>query len=217
VKPLGLFGGTFDPIHFGHLRTAFELVDVLDLERVAFIPAGDPPHRAAPAAGAALRLAMVEAAVGDEPRFFVDDREVRRAGRSYTVLTLEELRRERGEQPLVLIIGMDAFAGLPTWHRWGELLSLAHIVVAHRPGATLPVAGELAAWLGQHVTDDPAALGRSPAGGVFVHAGTQLDIASTEVRDVLRSGEDPRYLMPEAVRRMILSTGVYARQREDEG
>jgi nicotinate-nucleotide adenylyltransferase len=217
VKPLGLFGGTFDPIHFGHLRTAFELVDVLGLERVAFIPAGDPPHRAPPAANAALRLAMVEAAVGDEARFCVDDREIRRAGRSYTVLTLEELRRERGPQPLVLIVGMDAFAGLPTWHRWGELLSLAHIVVAHRPGAVLPVAGELVPWLARHGTRDPADLGRAPAGRVFVHAGTQLDIASTEVREVLNSGGDPRYLMPEAVRRMILDTGVYARPREDEG
>jgi nicotinate-nucleotide adenylyltransferase len=217
VPPLGIFGGTFDPIHFGHLRAAFELAEVLALEQVLFVPAADPPHRAAPLAGAAQRFAMVRAAIEGEPRFVADDRELRRAGPSYTVLTLEELRAEQGTRPLVLLLGLDAFEGLATWHRWEELLTLAHIAVARRPGAALPSSGALAALLEQRGVADPRRLQASPAGCLFVHPGTQLDISSTEVRTALGAGRDPRYLMPEAVRRMILDTGNYARPGEAEG
>ena len=139
--PFGVFGGMFDPIHYGHLRTAHELFELLDLEAIAFVPAGDPPHRAAPLADGATRLAMLRAAVEGDARFLVDDRELRRSGPSYTVLTLEELRAERGAQPIVLIMGMDAFAGLDSWHRAADLLGLAHIVVAVRPGSQPPRGG----------------------------------------------------------------------------
>ena len=105
MRPFGVFGGMFDPIHFGHLRAAHELHERLALESVGFFPAGDPPHRAAPLADARTRLAMLRAAVADDPRFLVDDRELRRPGPSYTILTLEELRAERGAQPLVLLLG----------------------------------------------------------------------------------------------------------------
>jgi nicotinate-nucleotide adenylyltransferase len=138
MRPFGVFGGMFDPIHYGHLRTAHELHETLGLDVIAFVPAGDPPHRAAPLADASTRLAMVQAAVEDDPRFLVDDREMRRPGPSYTVLTLEELRAERGSQPIALIMGMDAFAGLDRWHRAAALIGLAHLVVAIRPQA--PVA-----------------------------------------------------------------------------
>jgi nicotinate-nucleotide adenylyltransferase len=217
MRPVGLFGGTFDPIHFGHLRAAFELTELLDLDRVLFIPAADPPHRGRPLAHAQARLAMVQAAVEDEESFHVDDREMRRPGPSYTVLTLEELRREHGDTPLVLLLGMDAFLGLPTWHRWQELLELAHVAVAHRPGATLPSSGELGRLIERCRARDRAEIAAAPAGKVFVHPGTQLDISSTDLRAALRAGRDPRYLMPEAVRRMINATGIYARQGETEG
>lgn len=217
MRPIGLFGGTFDPIHFGHLRAAFELAELLDLERVLFIPAADPPHRGRPLADAQTRLAMVRAALEDEDGFAVDDRELRRPGPSYTVLTLEELRREYGATPLVLLLGMDAFLGLPTWHRWQELLGLAHVAVAHRPGATLPSTGELGRLLERCRARDRGDIAAAPAGRIFVHPGTQLDISSTDLRETLRAGRDPRYLMPEAVRRMINATGIYARQGETEG
>jgi len=217
MRPIGLFGGTFDPIHFGHLRAAFELTELLDLQRVLFIPAADPPHRGRPLADAQTRLAMVRAAVEDEDSFVVDDRELRRPGPSYTVLTLEELRLEHATTPLVLLLGMDAFLGLPTWHRWQELLDLAHVAVAHRPGATLPSTGELGRLLGERRAKDRAEIAAAPAGRIFVHPGTQLDISSTDLREALRAGRDPRYLMPEAVRRMINATGIYARQGEKEG
>lgn len=217
MRPLGIFGGTFDPIHNGHLRTAFELAECLDLERVLFVPAADPPHRPAPRVPAARRLEFVRAAIVDEPRFQLDERELRRGGRSYTVLTLEELRAERGAQPLVLCLGMDAFLGLPDWHRWTELTRLAHLAVAHRPGFGLPSAGPLGDLIARSRAQSAQDLAAAPAGRVFFFAGTQVELSATELRSVLESGRDPRYLMPEPVRRMILATGAYARPGENEG
>ena len=211
MRPFGVFGGMFDPIHYGHLRTAHELHELLGLEAVAFVPAGDPPHRATPLADAATRLEMVRAAVGHDPHFVVDDRELRRAGPSYTILTLEELRAERGAQPLVLIVGMDAFAGIDLWHRAAELISLAHIVVARRPEASLPATGLAAALVAERRCGDPARLADSPAGLVYVCENTELVLSSSAVRAVIAGGRDPRYLMPEAARRIILARGSYAR------
>ncbi len=213
MRPLGILGGTFDPVHHGHLRTALEVAEALETERVLLVPAGDPPHRAAPVADGATRLALLRAAIGDEPRLGVDDRELRRTVPSYTVLTLEEMRHERGGQPLLLILGMDAFAGLAGWHRWMEIVGLAHIVVAHRPGWSPPDAGAVADLWRAHGTDDPSALSAAPAGRVLLLPTTQLDIAASRLREKLSAGRDPRYLMPEAVRRMIHETGAYARKR----
>ena len=141
MQPIGLFGGTFDPIHYGHLRTAFELWQELRLAEVRFLPTGSPPHRDDPLASSELRLAMVRAAVADQPAFVVDDREIRRTGISYSVDTVTELRAEYPDRSLCLLLGMDAFLGLPNWHRWRDLLGLAHIVVAHRPGWKAPTRG----------------------------------------------------------------------------
>ena len=214
MRPFGVFGGMFDPIHYGHLRTAHELHEILGLEAIAFLPAGDPPHRAAPLADAATRLAMVRAAVQDDPRFIVDDRELRRAGPSWTVLTLEELRAERGRQPIALIMGMDAFAGLDRWHRASDLIGLAHLVIAIRPKAPAPGDGLAAMLLRENCCEEPARLSECPAGLVYVSRGTQLDLSSSAVRNVVAAGRDPRYLMPEAARRIILARGSYARSGE---
>lgn len=212
LRPLALLGGTFDPVHHGHLRTALEVALALDAERVLLIPAGQPPHRAPPVAPAAARLALLEAAIADEPRLAVDDRELRRAGPSYTVLTLEELRRERGTQPLALVLGMDAFLGLASWHRWTELIEFAHLVVAHRPGWSPPQDGPVGAlWRERHALQ-AAELAARPAGRVLALATTQLDIAASRLREMLAAGDDPRYLMPDAVRRMIRAQGLYARK-----
>ena len=214
MRPFGVFGGMFDPVHFGHLRTAHELCELLDLEAVTFVPAGDPPHRAAPLADAATRLAVLRAAIGDDPRFRVDDRELRRRGPSYTVLTLEELRGERGNQPIALIMGMDAFAGIERWHRAEDLLALAHVVVALRPHARLPDEGLGARLLRERRAASAAQLSELPAGLVHVSDNTQLDLSSSAVRAVVAAGRDPRYLMPEPARRIILGTGSYARPGE---
>jgi nicotinate-nucleotide adenylyltransferase len=211
VRPFGVFGGMFDPVHYGHLRTAHELHELLGLDAVAFLPAGDPPHRAAPLAAAETRLDLLRAAVADDPRFIVDDRELRRRGPSYTILTLEELRAERGAQPLALIMGMDAFAGIDRWHRAAELLALAHVVVALRPRSPLPRERLAAELLREQSATDPAQLAKSSAGLVYICDNTQLDVSSSSVRAVISAGRDPRYLMPEAARRIILATGSYAR------
>jgi len=211
MRPIGVFGGTFDPIHYGHLRTAFELWQELRLTEVRFLPTGSPPHRDPPYASPELRLAMVKAAVADQPSFIVDDREVRRSGLSYSVDTLTELRQELPDRSLCLILGMDAFLGLPNWHRWRELLNLTHIVVAHRPGWKAPTMGPLGEVMVDHGTGSIRELHEKPAGCIYVHAVTQLEISSTELRALIEAGRDPRYLVPESVREIIRETRSYVR------
>jgi len=210
MNPIGIFGGTFDPIHFGHLRPAFELSQALKLAEVRFLPAGNPPHRQATLASAELRLAMVKAAVAGERRFVVDDREVRRTGASYSVDTLTELRAEFPDRSLCLMLGMDAFLGLPDWHRWRDILDLAHVVVWHRPGWKAPVHGPLGEVMVDRGTGAIRELHEQKAGRVYIHAVTQLEIASTQLRQVIVSGTDPRYLVPDEVRKIIVETGCYA-------
>ena len=214
MQPIGLFGGTFDPIHYGHLRTAFELWQELRLAEIRFMPTGSPPHREQPYATPELRLAMVEAAVASQPAFVVDDREVRRTGVSYSVDTLTEVRKEFPDRSLCLLLGMDAFLGRPNWHRWRELLDLAHIVVAHRPGWKAPTMGPLGEVMVDHGTGTIRDLHQNPSGRVYVHAVTQLEISSTELRQLIIAGRDPQYLVPEEVRQIIQETRCYApRQR----
>lgn len=211
MHPIGIFGGTFDPIHYGHLRTAFELLQALRLSEVRFMPAGDPPHRDITVASPELRLQMVKAAIGQQPGFNVDDREMRRAGPSYSVDTLAELRAEMPDRSLCLIVGMDAFLGLPKWHQWQDILKLAHLVVAHRPGWRAPTQGPLGELLVDGGTGRVDDLHEAKAGRIFIHAVTQLEISSTEVRNLVASGRDPRYLMPDPVRDIIQRSACYTR------
>ena len=209
MKPIGIFGGTFDPIHYGHLRTAFELLQTLHFEEVRFIPCGDPPHRGVTFAPATLRLDMVRLATGNEPGFVVDDRELRREGPSYSVDTLDSLRKEFPGRSLCLITGMDAFLALPTWHRWDEILDFAHIIVAHRPGWLAPDEGALGEILAERRTGNQKDLHDKRKGSIYVHAVTQLEIASTEIRSLVAGGYDPRYLMPDSVRDAIIESSCY--------
>ena len=213
MEPIGLFGGTFDPIHYGHLRTAFELWLTLKLAEVRFLPSGSPPHRDETVASAELRLAMVKAAVADQPAFVVDDREVRRKGLSYSVDTLTELRNENPDRSLCLLLGMDAFLGLPSWRRWRDLLELTNVVVVNRPGWKAPLSGPLGEVLVDRGTGTIRDLHEHKAGRIYVHAVTQLEISSTELRQQLVAGRDPRYLVADPVRRIIIETGCYAERR----
>jgi nicotinate-nucleotide adenylyltransferase len=214
MSALGIFGGTFDPIHFGHLRTAFELLQTLELAEVRFVPAGDPPHRARPLCDARTRVAMVRAAVADQPGFVVDDREIHRTGPSYSVLTLRELRAQWPGRALCMIVGMDAFLGLPDWHEWRDVLRLAHVVVAHRPGWSVPSTGILGELLAELGTRDRRELHAREAGRVLIEAVTQLEISSTDLRDLIVGGRDPRYLLPDPVRDIIRATGCYVPKTE---
>ena len=211
--PLGLFGGTFDPIHLGHLRTAYELLRALKLQELRFLPTGNPPHRDATSADAEQRLALVRAAVADQPGFTVDDREVRRDGLSYSVDTLTELRAEFPGRSLCLMVGMDAFLGLPHWHRWRDIFDLAHVVVAHRPGWKAPTQGPLGEVMVDRGTGAVRDLHEAPAGRIFVHAVTQLEISSTELRQLIAAGGDPRYLVPNSVRVLLGQLKCYARHQ----
>jgi len=209
MKPIGVFGGTFDPVHYGHLRSAFEMLQALDFDEVRFIPCSDPPHRGLTYASAAQRKRLVELAIAGQPGFVADDRELQRGGPSYTVDTLTTLREEFPDRSLGLIVGMDAFLGLPGWHRWDELLNIAHIVVAHRPGWKAPDIGALGALISDFGTHRVEDLHATTHGHIHIHAVTQLEIASTEIRQLIAAGRDPRFLMPDAVRNEILDIGLY--------
>jgi nicotinate-nucleotide adenylyltransferase len=207
---MGVFGGTFDPIHYGHLRTAFEMLQALRFEDVRFIPCGDPPHRGSTYATAKQRFRMVELAIEGQDGLIADDRELKRGGPSYTMDTLLTLREEFPDRALGLILGMDAFLGLPTWHRWQEILDAAHIIVAHRPGWKAPDMGPLGDLISEFGTHRVNDLHTSLQGRVHIHAVTQLEISSTEIRDLVAAGRDPRFLMPDAVRDEIRNSGCYA-------
>ena len=213
--PIGIIGGTFDPVHYGHLRLAEELGETLKLGEVRLIPSGTPPHCSAPQVAAAHRLAMVRLAVSGNPRFTVDEREVRRAGPAYTFDTLAELRAEAGEsRSLVLLLGADAFLEFATWHRWHEIFGLAHVAVAHRPGYPVERWAErmpqpLAREYSERLIQQPLATHLRPAGSVMVVPFTALDISATAIRDLLRAGASPRYLLPASVLDYIQSNKLY--------
>jgi nicotinate-nucleotide adenylyltransferase len=195
MKPLALFGGTFDPVHLGHLSVAWEASELLDAE-VRLMPAHVPPHRHAPTASPAQRVAMLNAALQGQDRLSLDTRELRREGPSYTIHTLRELREEQGDRPLVLLLGADAFANLPSWHSWRELFDYAHIGVLNRPGIDAAWSVELAVEILPRRVSDPKVLQELPGGKVIELAVTPLEISATRIRDLLAEGRDPRYLLP---------------------
>jgi len=216
TAPVGILGGTFDPIHFGHLRLAEEVAQTLRLSEVRFVPSGTPPHRAAPRTPTLHRLAMVRLAASGNQLFKVDEREVRRTGPAYTFDTLTEIRAEIGASvPLVLMVGADAFHDFAAWHRWHELFGLAHVAVAHRPGFPVerwrdsmpqPLGREYATRLMQQ----PLAVHLAPAGGIAVIPFTALDISATAIRALVAGGGSPRYLLPDPVLDYIRREGLYS-------
>lgn len=209
-RPIGILGGTFDPIHYGHLRPALELLETLELAEVRFIPCRIPAHRGTPQVTAEQRLMLVQAAIAGQPGFIADDRELRREGTSYMVDTLATLRDEFGQEtPLCLIIGADAFRELSTWSRWQDLVKVAHIVVMQRPGAPQALPATLAEWAAPRIAPDAATLRERPAGRILFQPVTQLDISATQIRALLARGQSPRYLLPEAVLACIHDWALY--------
>ena len=206
---VGVFGGTFDPIHIGHLRTALELKQRLGLDEMRMIPSAQPPHRAQPATSAEHRLAMLQLALAGELGLVADDCELKREGPSYTIDTLQQIRAEIGKSPLCLCVGMDALLGINTWHRWQELLNVAHIVATARPGWHLPEEGEVAELIQQHRADE-AELLNTPCGKIAIVEMTLLPVSATGIRQALQRGESVRYLVPDSVIQYIEEQRLYA-------
>jgi len=206
---IGILGGTFDPVHYGHLRPALEVQQALGLDEVRLVPCHVPPHRPQPLASPQQRLAMLQAAIARHPVFSVDERELQRPGPSYTLDTLVSMRAGLTGKSLVLLVGMDAFRGLATWHRWRELLDHCHMVVMTRPGAVLPEHGELADFIGLHRVQDAAGLLTRTTGRLLFLTVSQLEISATGIRTQLAAGQDASFLLPDSVLEIIREEGLY--------
>ncbi len=206
---IGIFGGTFDPIHHGHLRVALDVLEALTLEQIRFVPLNTAVHREQPEADARGRLAMLRAAIEDEPRFVADPRELERGGQSYTVDTLQPLRGEFPGQTLCLLLGGDAFNGFLDWREPARILRLAHLVVMQRPGYRLPENEALQTLVVRHRCQELRALPSVPAGRIWFQPVTQLQISASDVRARLRGGRSARYLTPVSVLRTIEGRGLY--------
>jgi nicotinate-nucleotide adenylyltransferase len=213
-KPLlGILGGTFNPIHYGHLRMAQELADALKLNEVRFIPSANPPHRTMPEVSAQHRAAMAQLAICDNPLFKIDTRELIRTGASYTIDTLISLRDELGEDnAFCLIMGSDAFVKLNTWHRWQGLLDYCHIILIQRPNASphqpkLPE--ELTALMHDHYTENVDDLALKNSGYIHMQKITPLDISATRIREMLATKHEAKYLLPDSVLAYIKQHQLY--------
>ena len=207
---IALLGGTFDPIHNGHIHAANSAAMALAVARVDLVLAARPKHRAAPVASIEHRWAMLELAVADQPRLGADDREIRRGTATYTIDTLEDVRAEAGpDEPIVWLLGWDAYRQLPTWHRWRDLSTFAHLAVLKRPGADEALDATMRAFTERHRVDERAELMHTAAGSVlFVDAPMQA-ISSTDIRARLARGDDVRALLPSAVSTYITNHRPY--------
>lgn len=214
---IGILGGTFNPIHFGHLRMAQELAESLQLNEVRFIPSANPPLKLAPLVSAKHRAAMVQLAITGNPGFKFDDRELYRVAAdnlpSYTIDTLLSLRQELGgSASLILFMGSDAFSKFNTWHAWEKIIQLCHIALVQRPAASInvPLPKVLEIFLHNHYTENADDLREASAGYVTMQAITPLDISSTAIRNRLQNTHSARYLMPDSVLDYIQSNRLYS-------
>jgi nicotinate-nucleotide adenylyltransferase len=223
---IGIYGGTFDPVHYGHLRIAEELIDILQLNHLFFLPAGNPRLRDAPLVAGIHRTAMLHAAIHGNTMFSIDDREIKRPGQTYSVESLREIKQEYqikypiGQQvALCFIIGSDAFIKLPHWYHWRELFKLCHLVIANRPGTntistSLDLSDELKAACKNREVATAKELKNSTSGHIFISPTTLLNISSTKIRNLITSKQSARYLLPEAVLNYINQHNFYAKNNE---
>ncbi|MBY0544889.1 MAG: nicotinate-nucleotide adenylyltransferase [Gammaproteobacteria bacterium] len=208
-KPIGVMGGSFDPIHFGHLRTATELVQIIDLQKILLIPCQAPVHKERSFAAPQHRLAMIQLALADDSRIVASDQELIRETPSYTIETLTALRKTHPDVPLVLIMGSDAFVNIATWKNWHSIPDFAHIVVAVRAGQKMHLDSEIERFLKTRQTLDYGDLHETLAGKIFLQFVTPLDISSTAIRCQLEAGYSPRYLLPDTVLAYIKTHHLY--------
>lgn len=204
---IGLFGGTFDPVHFGHLRPALELAEAFDLDRLYLLPNHRPAHRGPTMASTMERIEMLELAIAGVARLAIDVREAERDAPSYTVDTLLQVRAEAPDSTILFFLGVDAFSGFPHWHRPEKILELANLVVVERPGASLSDAA-LALEARQRERAGVSIVDGG-AGVISRYGVTQLEISATRLRELAAAGVSLRYLLPESVRGYIRQKGLY--------
>lgn len=205
---IGILGGTFDPIHFGHLRPALDVLQNTGLDQVRFLPNKNPPHRDQPNLSSAVRKQLIAMAIKDIPQFVLDERELMRGGPSYMVDTLKELKRQFPDDILCLIMGMDAFIGFTQWYQWQSILDLCHMIITTRPGMpmfdqTESNFGEHYSMLEQRVVYQADALKQRQHGQILLQSTTLLDISASQIRELLNSGKSIQYLLPENVREYL--------------
>ena len=209
---IGVYGGTFDPVHYGHLRPALEILEAFELTQIRFIPCGQPPHREPPLATAAQRLAMLERAIAGVPGFISDAREIQRAGPSYMIDTLRSLHADVPGERFCLLLGMDAFAAFHTWHDWQGILQLCNVLVMHRPEfepEQVIQNMELKNFIAENLLRDKASFINNATGKLMFYGVTQLDISSTRIRDAIKHHKSTRYLLPDDVIALIEQENIY--------
>lgn len=205
-----IYGGTFDPVHHGHLRLAVEIRECLNISEVALVPCHIPPHRESPGASSDRRIELLRLAIEGEPGLVLDDRELRREGPSYTADTLRQLREEVGpDEPLAIVVGTDSFAGFDRWREWESIPELAHIIVVVRPGSDIPRGSAAAELMTSRAVGSIEELHETPGGGILALEPPLIDISATGIRDRIIEGRSFRYLTPDSVWRTICQRGLY--------
>ena len=213
-KTIALFGGTFNPVHFGHLRMALELKELLGFDEMRLLPSHQPAHREEPGVTANARREMLALALENCPELLLDERELQREGPTYTVDTLEALRAELGDDVSIsFCMGLDSLLGLPAWHRWERLIQLAHLVVVTRPGWQLPRDGEVAELLAAH-RGEAQDLKQRAAGSILLREQTLLPISATGIRSLIASDRSPQFLLPERVLDYIQTHQLYKSENQ---
>ncbi|WP_438865013.1 nicotinate-nucleotide adenylyltransferase [Neptunicella sp.] len=207
---IGIFGGTFDPIHKGHLQPVEQAARQLAMQQVHVLPCHIPPHRQTPAVNAAHRLRMVQLACQQYPQFIADDRELNRTTPSYSFDTLTEFRQQYPQQPLGFIMGMDAFNHFDSWHRWQDIVGLSHLIVCQRPGYKMQLNSNLDALVTQHGNQDVDALHRRPSGVIYFAKVALIDISATEIRQQLYLGQSANHMLYDNVAEYIRQQGLYS-------
>lgn len=203
---IGIYGGTFNPVHYGHLRTALEVKEIFNLDELRLIPCAQPAHRETPLASPEIRLDMLKLAIKNQPDLVIDRRELEREGVSYMIDTLKSIKKEAPHQTLLLFIGTDAFKGLTSWHQWKQLFDYGHIVVITRPGYQLQ---EMPEFLLSKLIEKSEKLRRKTSGCLFFQSVTQLDISATDIRGRIRAGLNPVFLLPDNVIEFIKQNKLY--------